>query len=267
MSLVLDKRQRAMLREMGVRVWQPAAPASAPTAEIAMNAVAESAEAVAATPVFDQDTQPIATPASSQATAAPVRSPPPPPRAPSAPTAGRPPSEAREGMAASVWSVGEAQPLYADTAHGEGSRWLLLAETPPAALQREPFTPFEGEAGRLLDNMLRAARLHKAGVVLLAPLVRRTAGPGADFPAALAALVAQARPDVVLVMGRLASQALLQSSEPFGKLRGQVHSLYGSRAVLTYDATYLLRSPADKAKAWDDLCLAMSVAPTVVRSA
>ncbi|MEO5658652.1 MAG: uracil-DNA glycosylase, partial [Polaromonas sp.] len=66
-------------------------------------------------------------------------------------------------------------------------------------------------------------------------------------------------PDVVLVMGRLAAQALLASGEPFGKLRGRVHQLQGAKTVLTYDAHYLLRSPADKARAWDDLCLAMSL--------
>jgi uracil-DNA glycosylase family 4 len=156
--------------------------------------------------------------------------------------------------------MGEAQALYADAAHGEGARWLVLAETPAAALQREPFNPFEGEAGKLLDNMLRAARLHKAGVVLIAPMARgAAAGAGASLPEALHALVAGAQPDVVLVMGRLAAQALLQSSEPFGKLRGQVHGLHGAKTVLTYDATYLLRNPADKAKAWDDLCLAMGL--------
>ncbi|MCZ8286797.1 MAG: uracil-DNA glycosylase, partial [Bacteroidia bacterium] len=85
------------------------------------------------------------------------------------------------------------------------------------------------------------------------------AGAGASLPEALPALVAAAKPDVVLVMGRLAAQALMQSSEPFGKLRGQVHSLHGAKTVLTYDATYLLRNAADKAKAWDDLCLAMSL--------
>ncbi len=156
--------------------------------------------------------------------------------------------------------MGEAQALYADVAHGEGSRWLVLAETPAAALQRGPFNPFEGEAGKLLDNMLRAARLNKAGVVLIAPLARGAAvGVGAGLPEAVPALVAHAQPDVVLVMGRLAAQALLQSSEPFGRLRGQVHGLHGAKTVLTYDATYLLRNPADKAKAWDDLCLAMSL--------
>ena len=81
----------------------------------------------------------------------------------------------------------------------------------------------------------------------------------AGLPAALSALVASAQPDVVLVMGRLAAQALLQSNEPLGKLRGQVHRLHGAKTIVSYDANYLLRNPADKARAWDDLCLAMSL--------
>lgn len=56
---------------------------------------------------------------------------------------------------------------------------------------------------------------------------------------------------------------LLQSTEPLGKLRGQVHALHGVQAVVTYDAPYLLRTWADKAKAWDDLCLAMSLVTPV----
>ncbi|UUZ61984.1 DNA polymerase [Polaromonas sp. P1(28)-13] len=142
----------------------------------------------------------------------------------------------------------------------------MLAETPAAALQAEPFHPFEGDAGKLLGNMLRAARLNQAGSVLLAPLARlAAAGPAAaGLSAALSALVARAQPDVVLVMGRLAAQALLQSSEPLGKLRGQVHSLHGAKTIVTYDANYLLRNPADKARAWDDLCLAMSLAASAV---
>ncbi|WP_411879602.1 uracil-DNA glycosylase family protein [Polaromonas sp. YR568] len=255
MSLDLDKRHRAMLREMGVRVWLPM---SAPPAA---EAVVEAAVAVA-----PQEAMPAAAPA--------VREAPPPVRtapAPARPPVAAPQAVAREAAApastSGAWSMGAAQALYAEAAHAEGARWLVLAETPAAALQREPFNPFEGEAGKLLDNMLRAARLNKAGVVLLAPLVRgAAAGGGAALPEALPALLASAQPDVVLVMGRLAAQALLQSSEPFGKLRGQVHALHGAQTVVTYDATYLLRNSSDKAKAWDDLCLAMSRVATPAAS-
>ena len=68
------------------------------------------------------------------------------------------------------------------------------------------------------------------------------------------------KPHVLLIMGRLAAQALLQTSEPLGKLRGQTHQLAGVPAFVTYDAAYLLRSLPDKARAWDDLCLAQAVA-------
>lgn len=155
--------------------------------------------------------------------------------------------------------MGEALALYADTATVGGPRWLVLAETPASAL-KDDFNPFEGDAGKLLDNMLRAARLPTAGSVMLVPLSRQASGPHAtSVAAALPALLARVAPDLVLVMGRLASQALLQSTLPFGKLRGQVHGLYGAKLVVTHDAPYLLRNTLDKGKAWDDLCLAMSV--------
>lgn len=268
MSLDLDKRQRAMLREMGVRVWQPlghavppppgterpaaatatantaaAAPLAAPptvqvslVAPVAINSGATGPDIVPAAATFD---------AKLSARPAPVRA-------------------LAAGAQASpvLWSVGEALALYAGTTTGSGPRWLVLAETSVAALHAGAFEPFEGDAGKLLDNMLRAARLHQAGTVLLAPLVRHTQADAvsANLAAALPSLLAGAQADVVLVMGRLAAQALLQSNEPFGKLRGRAHELHGVKTIVTHDAAYLLRTQADKAKAWEDLCLAISVA-------
>lgn len=252
MSLTLDKRQRAMLREMGVRVWLPQAPDRPVTVkaevESAMDAVVPGA-GLAGAAVYSPENRPVA-----------VRERPVPVQAPQAPSAPR--AEAQPGGGPAGWRLGAAQALYAEGAQAQGARWLVLAETPAAALQAEPFSPFLGDAGKLLDNMLRAARLNQAGVVLLAPLVRLAAsGPAAaGLQAALADLAAHALPDVVLVMGRLAAQAVLQSTEPLGKLRGQVHRVLGASTIVTYDATYLLRNPADKAKAWEDLCLAMRLA-------
>lgn len=259
-TLNLDKRQRAMLREMGVRVWQPMAPvpampavsASPPTPvhpEVAIDSIAASARFSSLKGIFKPQPSPQAVPA----------------KPPLPPTA-----EVRSDSSAVSWSAGDALALYAQAKPAPGPRWLVLAETPAAAVQPEPdgadnpFNPFEGEAGKLLDNMLRAVRLHQTGTVMLAPLVRRVgiginAAPGAGFAQALATLVQAVQPDVVLVMGRLAAQALLQSSEPFGKLRGQVHALHGVRTIVTHDAAYLLRSPLEKARAWEDLCLAVSV--------
>jgi uracil-DNA glycosylase family 4 len=174
----------------------------------------------------------------------------------------------RSDSGAVSWSVGNALALYAQAKPAPGPRWLILAEIPAAVVPPETaasnssFNPFDGDAGKLLDNMLRAVRLHQTGTALLAPLVRRVgleATPDAGFSVALATLMQAVQPDVVLVMGRLAAQSLLQSSEPFGKLRGQVHTLHGAPTIVTHDATYLLRSPLEKAKAWEDLCLAMRV--------
>ncbi len=236
MSLNLDKRQRAMLREMGVRVWQPLSPAL---------------PALPVVPVVP------ARPMASEA--APL-----PPMLPK--------SDRLLDGAAAAWRVGEAVSLYGDAADaadastGSGPRWLVLLEAPAAALLSDVFQPFDGDAGKLLDNMLRAAGLHKAGAALLAPLVRQAGGDSAsgDLVRTLTDLFASLRPDVVLVMGRLAAQALLQSSEPLGKLRGRVHELHGRQAVVTYDAAYLLSRPLEKAKAWEDLCLAIGLASGVV---
>lgn len=246
MSLNLDKRHRAMLREMGVRVWSPMeAPATVPAVEVA--------PAVQAAPVKTE--APAHAPVAIDAVAV---------RARSAPATPAPHARPQPAAAPSVatgesptWQMGEALALYADTASTIGARWLVLAETPASALQGG-FNPFEGDAGRLLDNMLRAAKLHTAGGVKLAPLARQGAA-GASMAASLPDVLASAQPHLVLVMGRLASQALLQSNEPFGRLRGQVHQLHGIKLIVTHDAPYLLRNPHDKAKAWEDLCLAMSV--------
>lgn len=248
MSLQLDKRQRAMLREMGVRVWSPmaaveAAPVAVPASPPNLQPAAALAEAeVHAAVAVDA----IAARARSTRPAVPVAA---------APAIHSRPAPAAAGDSA-VWRMGEALALYADTATAGGPRWLVLAETPESSMQGG-FKPFEGDAGKLLDNMLRAARLHMAGSVMLAPLSRQAGGTSAA--ASLPALISNAAPDLILVMGRLASQALLQSTEPFGRLRGQVHSLHGAKLVVTLDAPYLLRNTLDKAKAWDDMCLALSV--------
>jgi uracil-DNA glycosylase len=239
--MLMDKRQRAMLKEMGVRVWQPlpeVAPASPATtvtpsspanpSESAIDSGAIHARIHSPATPFNAQKQPV------QAVSAPVQA----------------------DTTAPAWRVGTVQTLYADAAPQTTPRWLVLLEAPSSALQ-EAFNPLDGDAGKLLDNMLRAAKLHSAGAVLLAPLVRT--GTGGDLPGSLTDLLASAKANVVLVMGRLAAQALLQSAEPLARLRSQVHSVQGQSVVITIDPAYLLRNPQDKAKAWDDLCLALSI--------
>ena len=257
MSLNLDPRQRAMLREMGIRVWQPEAPAAG--VADAIKFIGAHADAESATGRFAGNIQPVAAPPPTNRPAVPLSQTSRHPAVRQA-AAGTPlaPADAPADSAQPGWCLGEAQALFADTARPGGARWLVLAETSAASLA----TPvFEGATGKLLGNMLRAAGLDRAGAALLAPLARQESASATarQLPVALPALIAQARPDVVLVMGRLAALALLPSGEPFGKLRGKVHALHGAKTVVTYNAAHLLRKCEDKAGAWSDLCLAMSV--------
>lgn len=128
-----------------------------------------------------------------------------------------------------------------------------------------PTEPLGGEAGRLLDNMLRAMQLHRHPRVFLAALERSAPGTeaSADIPAALADAVAQLQPAMVLVLGHVAARAALGRTEPLGRLRAGPHVLAGCPAVVTYDPAFLLRSQDNKAAAWADLCRALAM----VRSA
>ncbi len=131
--------------------------------------------------------------------------------------------------------------------------------------------PFVGAAGQLLDNMLQAMGLSRQGdgaagvyitnVLKCRPPSNRNPQPEevAQCEPYLARQVALVQPSLILAMGRFAVQSLLQSQEPIGRLRGQVHRYQGVPVVVTYHPAYLLRAPADKAKAWADLCLALEL--------
>jgi uracil-DNA glycosylase len=123
----------------------------------------------------------------------------------------------------------------------------------------------------LLDNMLRALGLSRdaAGAdsskcVYIANSVK-CRPPGNRNPAAdelaecepfLMRQVALVQPKIILAMGRFAVQSLLRSADPIGKLRGRVHHYQGVPLIVTYHPAYLLRNLEEKARAWDDLCLA-----------
>jgi DNA polymerase len=160
----------------------------------------------------------------------------------------------------SVFGVGDVQ-----------ADWLVVGEAPSEEddLAGEPFA---GQAGQLLDNMLKAVGLSRKaqveGGVYIANVTKcRTPGTQNPSPEELATCapylarqVALVQPKIILLMGRFAVQSVLQSTEPLGKLRGQVHTHQGVPVVVTYHPSYLLRNPADKAKAWADLVLALKTA-------
>ena len=293
----LDDRQRAMLAEMGVRVWTPAMPApaavtvaspaaAAPTVNTAVPvADAPAARAVAASAAVPAPARPAAPvrPAPAATIAAPNAAPNAAPSAVSAAASNTAHPPLPSGLADMDWaalqSAGahcQACGLCAQRQHsvfGMGSRqadWLFVGDA-PGEEENATGQPFAGDAGRLLDNMLKAVGLSREGEAGKgAYLMHATqcATPDARNPtpeewsrcaAYVSRKVALVQPRVIVAMGRFAMQSLLQSTEPLGKMRGQVHHCQGIPVVVTYPPAYLLRNPTDKGKAWADLCLALQV--------
>lgn len=187
------------------------------------------------------------------------------------------------------------------TVFGVGSQradWMVVGEAPGENEDRQG-EPFVGQAGKLLDQMLAAIGLSRqaldasesgsagegaapasglidpkapkrgvyiANVLKCRPPRNRNPEPQeiAQCEPYLRRQVALVRPRIILAMGRFAVQSLLQTSEPIGRLRGKVHHYQGVPVIVTYHPAYLLRALPEKAKAWQDLCLALEVARATV---
>jgi len=154
--------------------------------------------------------------------------------------------------------------------------WLVIGEAPGAEEDRRG-EPFVGAAGQLLDAMLRAIGLDRRSNVYIANVLKSRPPNNRDprpeeVEACLPYLVRQIallQPRIMLAVGRIAAQVLLGTDAPLGRLRGRVHH-FGERhtpLVVTYHPAYLLRSPAEKRKAWEDLKFARSVYQQLTQSA
>jgi uracil-DNA glycosylase len=248
MSLQLDVRQRAMLGAMGVRLFQPhtvgtndgALPVSRRQGPVrpvpAAGLVPKPASARAEIELLQWD-------ALAQAVAA---------------------CDACglcEGRTNTVFGVGD-----------RNADWLLVGEAPGENedLHGEPFV---GQAGKLLDNMLKALGLDRSSKVYIANVLKcRPPGNRNPQPEEVARCepflrrqVQLLQPKIIVAMGRFAVQTLLGTTEPIGKLRGRTHQYSGVPVVATYHPAYLLRNLPDKAKAWADLCFAQELLRTSAR--
>lgn len=154
------------------------------------------------------------------------------------------------------------------TVFGVGNRhadWLIIGEAPgkDEDLQGEPFV---GRAGQLLNAMLLAVGLTREQVYIANILKCRPPNNRDPLPEEVAQCepyllrqISLIQPRLILAVGRIAAQNLLKTDTPIGKLRGRVHQLgeTGIPVIATYHPAYLLRSPQEKRKAWQDLQLAM----------
>ncbi|AOS80908.1 uracil-DNA glycosylase [Hydrogenophaga sp. PBC] len=263
----LDARQRAMLAEMGVKVWTPA-PARVPLAEPA---------AAAPAPVQPPARPPQAREPAARAPIVPTTP------ATAAPVSIAPPAPARADIAQLDWPAlrGAVAGCRAcslcesrrNTVFGVGhteADWMIVGEAPGEQEDRQG-QPFVGPAGQLLDAMLRACGRDRqaddargvfiANVLKCRPPANRNPAPEEVMQCEpfLSRQVALVKPRLIIAMGRFAVQSLLKTTEPIGRLRGRVHRYEGVPVIVTYHPAYLLRTPVDKAKAWADLCLAMDL--------
>jgi uracil-DNA glycosylase len=148
------------------------------------------------------------------------------------------------------------------------AQWLVVGEAPGAEEDRQG-EPFVGRAGQLLDAMLRAIGLGRGQNVYIANILKsRPPGNRDPAPAEVAAClpylerqIELIRPRLILAVGRIAMQNLLETQHSLGRMRGQVHAFGGLKTplIVTYHPAYLLRKPEDKRKAWEDLKFARSV--------
>jgi DNA polymerase len=270
-TLHLDQRQRAMLAEMGVRVWSPLSETQVMDAavveieqphgfvaagELATQAIAD---AIKPAPILIQRPDGI-----DQMDWSTLHT----------TVSGCQACSLCSSRQHTVFGVG------APAADGQAPQvdWLIVGETPGEEedLQGEPFV---GQVGQLLDNMLGAMKLSRTGArtaegggVYIANVLKcRPPGNRNPKPEEVAQClpylerqVALLKPKMIVAMGRFAVQALLRDSvpelegTPYGKLRGRVYQYQNVPVVVTYHPAYVLRNLSEKAKVWADLCLAMA---------
>lgn len=157
------------------------------------------------------------------------------------------------------------------TVFGSGNRhadWMFIGEG-PGQHEDEQGLPFVGPAGLLLTEMIRALGLNRehvyiANIIKCRPPKNRD--PHVDEIAAcshfLKRQIELVNPKIILAVGRIAAQTLLDTEQSVSKLRGQIHRLNEVPLIVVYHPAYLLRSLPEKRKAWQDLQLALKTITT-----
>ena len=124
-----------------------------------------------------------------------------------------------------------------------------------------------GEAGKLFDNMLSAMKLKRSKNVFIRHVVKcrppENRTPEADEIAScmpyLQRQIALIQPKIIVALGKTAATSLLGYDATLHSLRGKLHHYQGIPLIVTFDPAYLLRTPLEKASAWQDICLALEV--------
>ena len=192
---------------------------------------------------------------------------PPPPQDSSSPTASVSPLEALRPEVAACTLCADLVANRTQTVFGVGdpkARLCFLGEAPGADEDRLG-EPFVGKAGQLLDRIIAACTLRREQVYILNVLKCRPPGNRTPAPDEVAncrffferqlEIIA---PEFICCLGAVAAQSLLQTTQSVGRLRGRFHDYRNSKVVVTYHPAYLLRSPDQKRKTWDDMKMLMA---------
>ena len=153
---------------------------------------------------------------------------------------------------------------------GTGNRaaeWMFIGEAPGREedLQGEPFV---GRAGKLLNSMIAAMGMKREDIYIANILKSRPPQNRDPTPEEAEACrpyldrqIAMVQPRIIVALGKIAAQNLLRVDTPIGRMRGQRYDYPGPKVpvVVTYHPAYLLRSPREKSKVWQDLCVAMNI--------
>lgn len=244
----VDRRREEMLREMGISpLWRLRAAAAAPgVLEPVVDSGAPLAQILTAA-----EPQPIPIAASSRTAA----------------------TEAAVDWPALKSCVAECtacglHKTRNNTVFGVGDEradWLIVGEG-PGADEDALGEPFVGQAGKLLDNMLAAIRIKRGANVYITNIVKcRPPGNRNPQPAEAGACspylkrqIELIQPRLIIALGKVAAVNLLGRDASIASLRGVVHDCRGIPLIVTYHPAYLLRTLPDKAKAWEDLCFAVT---------
>ena len=242
----LSKRQYAYLDAMGIDVWahkdNVVAASSDTAAEQVKPVAAEAAVAVTVPPAREPVVQPVHNDLSSM----------------DWPTL---------SQAIKTCSACELHQTRSQAVVGVGNQnadWMIIGEAPGADEDRQG-EPFVGRAGQLLNAMLNAIGLQRqqvyiANILKCRPPNNRDPKPeeaSQCFPY-LHRQIELIQPKLILAVGRIAAQRLLDTQSNLGRLRQKVHWLEPHQipVIVTYHPAYLLRSPTEKRKAWEDLLFA-----------
>lgn len=144
--------------------------------------------------------------------------------------------------------------------------WMVIGESPDISTNGQN-QPYAGDSGVILTNMLQAVGISQPRSqaylvnILKSSMQDKASEENSQLNRLLLERIQQVKPKVLLIVGQIAAQNLLNSNEPLIILRGRKHILPDLKTsiVVTYYPSYLLSKPIDKRKAWEDLKLAMSV--------